>query len=175
MEFGVNKVFVSLSADDVKIGSKGYCADSLVNLKTRVEHEDKLAYGEVTRIHDKDYLYRFRIDNIIDKVFFYLVKEPEEKKFHPYSNPDEMIEDFKKRYNSYGGWSGKDNPMYNPLIWIKSKDTGFRYLVTDYGDDNNCGHYNKSCIWIGTISLGFTELFDDYTYLDGTPCGIMEK
>lgn len=37
MEFDVNKVFVSLSADDVKIGSKGYCADSLVNLKTRVE------------------------------------------------------------------------------------------------------------------------------------------
>ena len=37
MEFDVNKVFVSLSADDVKIGSKGYCADSLVNLKIRVE------------------------------------------------------------------------------------------------------------------------------------------
>ena len=29
MEFDVNKVFVSLSADDVKIGSKGYCADNL--------------------------------------------------------------------------------------------------------------------------------------------------
>lgn len=45
MEFYLDKVFVSLSADDVKIGSKGYCADSLVNLKTRVENEDKLAYG----------------------------------------------------------------------------------------------------------------------------------
>ena len=79
MEFDVNKVFVSLSADDVKIGSKGYCADSLVTLKTQVEYEDKLAYGEVTRILDKDCLYRFRIDNIIDKAFFYLVEEPEEK------------------------------------------------------------------------------------------------
>ena len=104
-----------------------------------------------------------------------LVEEFTEKKFCPYSNPDEMIEDFKKRYNAYDGWSGKDNPMYNPLIWIKSKDTGFRYLVTDYGNDDNCGHCNKSCIWIGTISLGFTELFDDYTYLDGTPCGIEEE
>ena len=39
MEFYVDKVFASLSADDVKIGSKGYCADSLVNLKTLVEGE----------------------------------------------------------------------------------------------------------------------------------------
>ena len=175
MEFDVNKVFVSLSADDVKIGSKGYYADSLVNLKTQVEHEDKLAYGEVTRIHDKDCLYRFRIDNIIDKVFFYLVEEPEEKKFRPYSNPDEMIEDFKKRYNFYGGWSGKDNPMYNPMIWIKSKNTGFRHLVTDYGNDDNCGHCNKSCIWIGSFFLVFKKLFEGYTYLDGTPCGIEEE
>lgn len=37
MKFHVNKVFVSLSADDVKIGSKGYCADSLVNLKAVIE------------------------------------------------------------------------------------------------------------------------------------------
>lgn len=171
MEFDVNKVFVSLSADDVKIGSKGYCADSLVNLKTRVEHEDKLAYGEVTRIHDKNCLYRFRIDNIIDKAFFYLVEEFTEKKFRPYKDKDEMIEDFKKRYSSYGGWSGKDNPMYNPMIWIKSKATGFRHLVTDYGDDS----YNCSYVWIGSISIGFKELYKNYTYLDGSPCRIMEE
>ena len=171
MEFYVNKVFESLRADDVKIGSKGYCADSLANLKTIVENEVKLAYGEVTRIRDKDCLYRFCIDNIVDKAFFYLVEEPEENKFRPYSNPNEMIEDFKKRYNAYGGWSGKDNPMYNPLIWIKSKATGFRHLVTDYCDDDNC---NKSCIWIGSLALAFKELFDKYTYLDGTPCGIKE-
>lgn len=173
MKFYVDKVFMSLNADDVKIGSKGYCADSLVNLKTAVENEVKLAYGEVTRINDKDCLYRFCIDSIIDKAFFYFVEEPE-KKPRPYSNPEEMIEDFKKRYNSYGGWSGKDNPMYNPLIWIKSKATGFRHLVTDYGDNDNCGHCNKSCIWIGTLPIKFKELYERYTYLDGTPCGIKE-
>ena len=174
MEFYLDKVFVSLSADDVKIGSKGYCADSLVKLKTMVENEDELAYGEVTRIHDKHCLYRFRIDNIIDKAFFYLVEEFTENKFRPYKDTDEMIEDFKKRYNSYGGWSGKDNPMYNPMIWIKSKATGFRHLVTDYGDNDKCGHCNKICIWVGTLPIMFKELYEDYIYLDGTPCGIEE-
>ena len=172
MEFYVDKIFMSLSAGDVKIGSKGYYADSLVNLKTRVENEDKLAYGEVTRMHDKDCLYRFRIDNIIDTALFYLVEEFTENKFRPYSKPNEMIEDFKKRYNSYDDWSGKDNPMYNPMIWIKSKTTGFRHLITDYGDDDNC---NKSCIWIGTLPIKFKELYEDYTYLDDTPCGIKEE
>ena len=172
MEFYVDKIFMSLSAGDVKIGSKGYYADSLVNLKTRVENEDKLAYGEVTRIHDKDCLYRFRIDNIIDTALFYLVEEFTENKFRPYSKPNEMIEDFKKRYNSYDDWSGKDNPIYNPMIWIKSKTTGFRHLITDYGDDDNC---NKSCIWIGTLPIKFKELYEDYTYLDDTPCGIKEE
>ena len=174
MEFYVDKVFMSLSVGDVKIGSKGYYADSLAELKRRVENEDKLAYGEVTRIHDKDCLYRFRIDNIIDTALFYLVEEFTENKFRPYSNPDEMIEDFKRRYNSRCGWSGKDNPMY-PMIWIKSKATGFRHLITDYGDDDNCSHCNKSSIWIGTLPIKFKELYENYTYLDGTPCGIKEE
>lgn len=174
MEFDISRVYTMLNADEVKEGSKGYYADSLVNLKTRVEAEDSLAYGEVTRIHDKDRLYRFRIDNIIDEAFFYPVEEFTENKFRPYSNPDEMIEDFKKRYNSYDVWSGKDNPMYNPMIWIKSKTTGFRHLITDYGDDDNCSHCNKICIWIGTLPIKFKELYENYTYLDDTPCGIKE-
>ena len=175
MEFDISRVYTMLSAGDVKIGSKGYYADSLADLKTRVENEDELAYGEVTRIHDKNCLYRFRIDNIIDEAFFYLAEEFTENKFRPYKDSGEMIEDFKKRYNSYDVWSGKGNPMYNPMIWIKSKATGFRHLVTDYGDDDNCSHCNKSCIWIGTLPIKFKELYENYTYLDDTPCGIKEE
>lgn len=172
MKFDVNKVFVSLSADDVKIGSRGYCADSLTDLKIRVEHEDELAYGEVIRIHGKDCLYRFRIDNIIDKAFFYLVEEPKEKKFRPYKDTDEMIEDFKRRYSSYGGWSGNDNPMYNPMIWVKAKGVKKnKYLITRFTENKRVTMNFDNDIY--TVSLCI--LFDDYTYLDGTPCGIMEE
>lgn len=174
MEFDKSKVYTLLNADEVKIGSEGYFADNLDDLKDMVERERVEYCGKIDSIEAESYSCRFHKKDKYSYGLFYLVKEPQEEKFRPYSNPDEMIEDFKKRYNAYGGWSGKDNPMYNPMIWIKSKDTGFRYLVTDYGNDDNCGHCNKSCIWIGTISLGFTELLEDYTYLDGTPCGIME-
>ena len=46
-------------------------------------------------------------------------------------------------------------------------------MVTAYGDDcNNC---NKSCIWIGSLPIMFKELYEKYTYLDGTPCGIAKE
>ena len=163
MEFDVNKVFVSLSADDVKIGSKGYCANSLVDLKTLVEHENKLAYGEVTRIYDKDCLYRFCIDDITDKAFFYLVEEFTEKKFRPYSNPEEMIEDFKKRYNV------KVPPYEMPLIWIKIKDTDKKYLVVRFASTLTICHNDE------VYTPTFENLVKGYTYLDGSPCGIEEE
>ena len=174
MEFDKSKVYTLLNADEVKIGSEGYFADNLECLKEIIELKRDDYYGKIDNIEVEIYSCRFHKKGKHCYGLFYLVKEPEEEKFRPYSNPEEMIEDFKKRYNAYGGWSGKDNPMYNPLIWIKSKTTGFRHLVTDYGcgDDGPC---NKSCIWIGSFFLVFKKLFEEYTYLDGTPCGINEE
>ena len=175
MKFDKSKVFTALNADELKVGSKGYFTDNIESLKLVVQSEDYLAFGELEKIQKPNMSYRFGMKES-DKSFnlFYLVKEPQEKKFRPYSNPEEMIEDFKKRYDAYDGWSGKDNPMYNPLIWVKSKTTGFRHSVTDYGCGDG-GPCNKSCIWIGSFSLEFRKLLDEYTYLDGTPCGIEEE
>ena len=174
MKFDKSKVYTLLNADDVKDGSEGYFADNLEDLKDIVEHECDDYYGKIGRIEVESYSCRFHKKDKNCYGLFYLTKEPKEEKIHPYSNPEEMIEDFKKRYNAYGGWSGKDNPMYNPMIWIKSKTTGFRHLVTDYGCSDG-GPCNTSCIWIGSFHLEFKELFDKYTYLDGTPCGIEDE
>lgn len=168
MEFDKSKVYSMVNADEVKVGSTGLVANNMTELKNKVSR-NSFFFTKISNIKDESHTSRFADEDSNEYPLFYLLKEPQEKKFRPYSNPDEMIEDFKKRYNAYGGWSGKDNPMYNPMIWIKSKTTGFRHLVTDY--DDPC---NKSCIRIGPFSLELKELFDKYTYLDGTPCGIME-
>lgn len=175
MKFDISRVYTMLNADEVKEGSEGYFANNFKGLKDIIANEFSECYGKISKIKTEGHSLRFLKEDDYCFGLFYLIKESQEEKFRPYSNPDEMIEDFKKRYNAYGGWSGKDNPMYNPMIWIKSKDTGFRHLVTDYGDNDNCGHCNKICIWIGTPSIMFKELFDKYTYLDGTPCGIKEE
>ena len=174
MEFDISRVYTMLTADEVKEGSEGYFADNFKDLKDIIAREFSECYGKISKIKAEGYSLRFLKEDSYCFGLFYLIKESKEEKFRPYSNPDEMIEDFKKRYNSYGGWSGKENPMYNPMIWIKSKITGFRHLVTDYSDDN-CGHCNKICIWVGTLPIKFKELYENYTYLDGTPCGIKEE
>lgn len=179
MEFDKTKVYTAQNADEIKIGSKGYLADNIAELKRCVFNGDKEYFFTIKEIATEDENYRFLADNYSDNEvswnLFYLVEEPKENRFRPYSNPDEMIEDFKKRYSSYGGWSGNGNPMYNPMIWIKSKATEFRHLITDYDDNDNCGHCNRSCIWIGSISIGFKELHENYTYIDGSPCGIKKE
>ena len=172
MEFDKNKVYTAANADEVKVGSKGFVADSLYELRTKVKAgEDRYSIVEIVCINDETKNTRFCIENDGPESFhlFYLVEEPKEKKFRPYKNTDEMVEDFKKRYNSYGGWSGKNNPMYSPLIWIKKGTVKNSYLITRFSEKKvtfilECSIY----------SMPLYALFEDYTYLDGSPCGIEE-
>lgn len=79
-----------------------------------------------------------------------------ENKYRPYKDTDEMIEDFKRRAEI------ATSEMSLPLIWVKSKADGYRYLLSDFGTAS-------------VDAVGFSDLFDDYTYLDGSPCGMREE
>ncbi len=166
MEFDKSKVYTALNADEVKIGSKGYFADNLYELQC-VIHNKKDNFFTIKEILKPDEEFRFLAKNLVGDYdswnLFYLVEEPKEKKFRPYKDTDEMIEDFKKRYNSYGGWSGKNNPMYCPLIWVQTA-CGNKKLVTNI--DNDSVYLQK---WVS-----LPEFAEAYTYLDGSPCGIEE-
>ena len=166
MEFDRSKVYTALNADEVKIGSKGYFADNLYELQC-VIHNKKDNFFTIKEILKPDEEFRFLAKNLVGDYdswnLFYLVEEPKEKKFRPYKDTDEMIEDFKKRYNSYGGWSGKNNPMYCPLIWVQTA-CGNKKLVTNI--DNDSVYLQK---WVS-----LPEFAEAYTYLDGSPCGIEE-
>lgn len=80
-----------------------------------------------------------------------------EKTFRPYKDADEMIKDWANRFG-VGSWPS----IAMPLIWVLFKEINAPYLV--------CG-YLRSCVAIGVARPSFSELLDDYTYLDGSPCG----
>lgn len=86
-------------------------------------------------------------------VFVKIKKEPE---YRPYRDTDEMLADCTTRFNKISA----ANSM--PLIWVRSKTTCLRTLVTGYD--------LYSVVFSGT-KTGFRDLFDNYTYLDGSPCG----
>ena len=107
MKFDKSKVYTAVNADEVKIGSEGYFAGALADLKANVGAESDgyrgRYFGTVKFIDSESEDCRFirKEDDEGRWGLFYLVEEPEEKEFRPYKDWDEMIADFKRRYSSH--------------------------------------------------------------------------
>ena len=164
MKFDKSKVYTALNADKAKAGSKGYFAYNLAALEKTAEAGDGQPY-ELAEISGKDESCRFALKDergeLLYFALFYLVEEPEEEKYRPYETTDEMIEDFRERAKAYGANFFKC-PMFNPTIWVKDKKSNSKYLISAFGETN---------VLIGGKYLSSEMLFEDFTYLDGTPCG----
>lgn len=87
---------------------------------------------------------------------YYRIKPEEE--WQPYKDCDEMIADFKERSNT----------TCMPLIWVKDKVYGRKYLITGFDASDDAGIY-FGCNW-----YDFEDLFANYTYLDDTVCGVKQ-
>ena len=82
-----------------------------------------------------------------------------EPTYRPYKDTDEMIADFKKRFNV-------EVPSYSmPEIWVKNKGTKVRGFVFEFG-------FQRVRISGGLLDM--EHLFNTFVYLDGSPCGIVE-
>lgn len=54
-----------------------------------------------------------------------------------------------------------------PMIWVRSKsNTTSTYLITHYCENMGVVHL------CGYLNVGLEQLFEDYEFLDGTPCGV---
>lgn len=87
--------------------------------------------------------------------FTYRVKP--EKEYRPYENTDEMIEDWKTRFEV------PDWPTYSmPLIWVVQKGTDRKIFLSDISMDDVTAVFSYTSM---------NGLLEGYTYLDGSPCG----
>ncbi len=158
MIFDKSKVYTSINADELKVGDKVIVADDLVFLKALVERGSRLS--TIDEIYDENCQSRFVVEGY-DYVYSlaYLVERAEERKWRPYKNTDEMIADFKKRFNIQCA-------NYElPLIWVQEKNTAYkRFIANFYG----------AVVGMTDDTKLLSKLFNRYTYLDGTPCGVEE-
>lgn len=162
MEFDKSRIYTAVNADEVKLGSIGYFADNIHSLQQAVQYNEKRYFGKVEVIRDNCTGFRFVIDSDICFSLFYLVEEPGEKKFRPYKDVDEMVEDFVKRFNV------NVQPYEMPLIWIKTEDADKKYLIVRFASAVTICHN------VEVYTLTLEDLAEGYTYLDGSPCGIEE-
>lgn len=83
-----------------------------------------------------------------------------EKEYVPFDSVEELIECWnKKKYNG--------RPPYNaelemPLIWVKHRTVNIKYLIIGFCDDS---------VSMSSLLVKLKDLFENYTFLDGSPIG----
>lgn len=173
MEFDMTKVFTALNADEVKVGSKGYGSNTIKGLMVEVDNSLGNDYGEIYDIKDSSFSNRFFIKERGGFNLFYLVEEPAKKEYRSYNDMNEMIEDFEKRFYLVPQVLNLSQALRLPQIWVKGKPEGkckdeIVQVVGFYKDlVTICRAYDVN-------EFTLYELFDHFTYLDGSPCGIKE-
>ena len=147
-------------------------------------------YVKVTRKAESreggcDYLWNYRMDNSVGKIlkveeiktpngvitledsccypYFVLEKAKLPKpRYVPFESKEEFIEAF--HYHDNANYSETEDILMNYGMWIKSKDGGYFIQVTiirAYGIYTNYSY----------CPVSWENLLDEYTFLDGAPCG----
>ena len=94
--------------------------------------------------------------------------------YRPFNNCDELVECWEKKMLIPAFMYTKDerDKLHRPSIWVKSKEYGTDNLITAFDGDNES--IGGSCVFIQDIWVDMKELFDNFTFLDGSPCGVEE-
>lgn len=160
MELDKSRIYTVVNADEVKPGSAGYFADNIYCLQQAVQHNGEGYFGKVYDIKDIGTGFRFVADNGTCFSLFYFIEEQEEKKFRPFRNTDDMMTEFCRR-------SGKLHPatIDPPAIYFKKIENGRSYIMSAFD-------YHSVKICHDTYNM--VSLFNNFTFTDGSPCGIEE-
>lgn len=152
MKFDITKVvyitYEGKLSSTVKIGTKGYFADTLTNLRYYVEKECKNYYDEVFQTFNTERGYPFYFVNKVHGYdLFYSVEYPKENKYRPYI--------WEEREYLRGKW----------VKWINSNNEEKEFQITNMEFLSNDGFI---------INNGITPeiLLDMAQFLDGSPCGM---
>ena len=154
MKFDKTRVYTALNADELKVGSKCIFADTIQGLKKHIETKQILTLVGIYEEHKRD---RFiGSDGAIEASYSlaYLIEpsgEPPAKfKYKPFSN----MENLKKASVKYKGF-------------IKTKQGVQEGIIIGISFDNRVIIKKR----YGLEYLTTEQLFESYTFDDGSPCG----
>ena len=89
-----------------------------------------------------------------------------EKKYRAFKNCEELIKHHDKLFENYTGLRSIECKLAAQHIWVKEKESGVSQLITGFGD--TVVRFSPDY----TITL--KSLFENYEFLDGSPCGVEE-
>lgn len=167
MTFSKGNVFTALDAENVKPGTRVLVANNLDELKHKVN-----AYGlkneiaepaTVIDIQDECMSNRFRVlYDGIDREYEYALAYVLPQTDRPFNNLAELIDYWDAHHQ------GEKRPLFTlPFIWVVS-DRGTHLLITGFRKEDNTVEVGKE--W---HSLQY--MFDNFTFEDGRPFGVVIK
>nr|DAS17381.1 MAG TPA: hypothetical protein [Caudoviricetes sp.] len=149
MEFDKSRVYTALNADELKIGSECFFADTIFHLRKEVT--TWFISSTLERIESDDFTARFVDEGGNRYIYAYLIEPPAEPKYKPFESVDKAMEAIKK----HGGW-------------VKDKTTDDLKLITSIGKISD----SVASIGVGGSYYTFTTFLDRYVFADdGSPCG----
>ena len=204
MEFCKDRIFTALNADELKQGDKVIVADTIMELRKFIEEkaDDMTLFPKIKEILSDNHEKRFYLEDNMRYPLAYLVERKEnctncgshdvcgfvqnqsrfaslnrceawkpktEKPYRPFRDTDELIKVWEKKWSDKtNGQKWHDCKLNMPLIWIRKKESVQKsdgHLITDFlvtGVEVKSYYYDLS------------ELFTDFEFLDGSPCGVEE-
>lgn len=96
---------------------------------------------------------------------FSFTKVQKEPTYRPYKDTDEMIQDWKERF-----MVDEIPDFCMPMIWVKDKPN----FLTTVGTHLIVEIF-ECVVRLSNSVVALQNLFDNYTYLDGSPCGKVEE
>jgi len=159
MKFDKSRVYTAVNADELKIGSRCFFADTVRGLRRKVEEEDANRVETFYRLHNNgaDNLF---VGNNYAYCYAYLIEPPAEPKYKPFENLKQLIVATEKHGETVKSISGQKEStiigmtLSNRVIIDKSFSQSFGQ---SYGDK---------------VSCTTEELLDNFVFLsDNSPCG----
>lgn len=117
-------------------------------------------YYMILKEIEPDKSYPFILENNLPCACIILKKGKKPEKYVPFDNIKELIEASLEHNNFFVSQVGG--------IWLKSKEDGIICLITSL-------NINKNYLYFDCEPYGLDNIFDDFCFLDDTPCGKLKE
>lgn len=146
MKFDKARVYTALNADELEIGSICFLADTIAQLRERVESENDEYKRKIDHIFSERVAYRFCDKSALHFLYAYLIEPPRKPNYRPFKNVAEAMTAIKE----HGGW-------------VQNCSSGNQYIVL-------AKFYDSLLFWRERVSM--KAFLQEYVFADdGSPCG----
>ena len=163
-EYTYKDVIIDPTSEEAKncIGKEVYFSDNIRMCLCRANNDINGFMGILNEINENDH-YPFKVNDTCYAVIITKKVEPKPE-YIPFSNPDEFIDAYISNLDKRMD-IGAIHKLDKFGMWIKYKDD---YVLVTY--------IEQSGINSGTeLASDWQDLYDNYTFLDGTPCGKLKE